>query len=206
MGEQSHTMNSTPQPPVDTDGPEPAGRAIVTFGRGWHSLAVVRSLAARGVEVISADVYGLTPGALSKGAQDSFTYPDPAETPERFLDVLESEIRARRPDDDRPYVLQPVQQETYLISKHRQRFEGLIDLALPEHELLDRVRDKGELASMASSLGLKVPPTHRFDARPTADELAEIEVPATSAWLVSIVTKSWPRPLTGSTKNTAPCR
>ena len=162
---------------VDADS-KPKGRAIVTFGRGWHSLAVARSLAAKGIEVISADVYGLTPGALSKHTTGSFTYPDPSEEPERFLDVLESEIRQRRPDDDIPYVLQPVQQETYLISKHRERFQGLIDLALPDTDLLDRVRDKGELAATASEIGLNVPTTWRFDEPPTSDQLARVDVPA----------------------------
>ncbi len=173
-------MNSPTKPLIagDPATEESAGRAIVTFGRGWHSLAVVRSLAAKGVEVISADVYGLTPGALSKDSKDAFTYPDPSEEPERFLDVLESEVRARRPTNGMPYVLQPVQQETYLISKHRDRFEGLIDLALPDNDLLNRVRDKGELASLASDLGLKVPPTWRFEAKPTPEELGRIDVPA----------------------------
>ncbi len=157
---------------------QPKGRAIVTFGRGWHSLAVARSLAAKGIEVISADVYGLTPGALSKHTTDSFTYPDPSEEPEQFLDVLESEIRQRRPEDGVPYVLQPVQQETYLISKHRERFKGLIDLALPDNDLLDRVRDKGELAAMASEIGLNVPTTWRFDETPTPEQLARVDVPA----------------------------
>lgn len=171
---------TTPESPIQSlpDAPTPsAGRAIVTFGRGWHSLAVVRSLASRGVDVVSADVYGLTPAALSSASRDSFTYPDPVTEPEAFLDVLEQEVRARKPEGDVPYVLQPVQQETYLIAENRERFEGLISLALPPNELLDLVRDKGELAAFAERAGLRVPPTWRFVRPPTPEELAKIEMP-----------------------------
>ncbi len=155
----------------------PKGRAIVTFGRSWHSLAVVRSLAARGIEVISADVYGLTVGALSKDSVASFTYPDPADDAEGFLATLEQEIESHRPPEGVPYVLLPVQQETYLISDHRERFEDHIGLALPPRDLIHKVRDKGHLARFAEEIGLRIPPTWTFEQAPTDEELAEISMP-----------------------------
>lgn len=154
------------------------GRAIVTFGRGWHSLAAVRSLAQSGLEVISADSYALTPSALSKYSADSFVYPDPAVDPQAFLDQLEEEVRARRPAEGEPYFLLPVQQETFAIAKHRQRFEPWIDLALPDPLRIDEVRDKGRLAEIALQAGLQVPPFWRFDKPPTAEELDQVELPA----------------------------
>ena len=39
-----------------------AGRAIVTFSRGWQTLVAIRSLSRRDVEVIAEDQYSMTPG------------------------------------------------------------------------------------------------------------------------------------------------
>ena len=44
---------------------KPTGRAIVTFARGWQTLVAVRSLGRRGVEVITGDLYPMTPASLS---------------------------------------------------------------------------------------------------------------------------------------------
>ena len=103
---------------------EKAGRVIVTYARGWQSLAVTRSLGRRGVEVITADEVAMTPASFSKYSTASFTYPDCSKNPDEFLDKLESEIIKHKPDDpDTPYVLMPIHKETYLIAKHRERFE-----------------------------------------------------------------------------------
>ena len=61
-----------------------AGRAIVTFARGWQTLVVVRSLGRRGVEVITGDQYAMTPASLSKYSTASFRYPIPRRSRRRF--------------------------------------------------------------------------------------------------------------------------
>ena len=71
---------------------QPAGRAIVTFSRGWQTLVAVRSLGRRGVEVITGDHYSMTPGSLSKYSQQSFKYPDPDIDPEDFIDAVEETV------------------------------------------------------------------------------------------------------------------
>ncbi len=156
----------------------PAGRAIVTFSRSWHSLAVTRSLGARGVEVVTADEISLTPGSLSRYSIDSFTYPSPAADPEGFLDALDEAIDRFRPADGVPYVLMPVHRESYLIARHRARFEPRVALAMPPAELIDRVRDKGALVEIAREIGLRTPHTWApRDAAELAGMAAEIEPP-----------------------------
>ena len=108
-----------------------AGRAIVTFARGWQTLVAVRSLGRRGVEVVAGDQYSMTPGSLSKYCTAKFKYPDPDKDPAGFLDALEAVVLEHKPDDDRPYVLLPIHKESYLIAQHRERFEPHISLALP---------------------------------------------------------------------------
>jgi hypothetical protein len=43
-----------------------AGRAIITFSRGWQTLVATRSLGRRGVEVITGDEYAMTAASFSK--------------------------------------------------------------------------------------------------------------------------------------------
>ena len=86
-----------------------AGKVIVTYARGWQSLAATRSLGRRGVEVITADEVALTPASFSKYSTGTFTYPDCSKNPAEFLDKLESEIIKHKPNDpETPYVLMPI--------------------------------------------------------------------------------------------------
>jgi predicted ATP-grasp superfamily ATP-dependent carboligase len=135
------------------------GRVLVTFSRSWQALAAIRSLGSRGLEVVTGDELALTPGALSKYSVDSFTYPNAAADPEGFLDALEDAVRRFRPADGVPYVLLPVHRETYLIARHRARFEAEIALALPPSELIEEVRDKGRLVELAQGLEILTPRT-----------------------------------------------
>ena len=136
-----------------------AGRAIVTFSRGWQTLVAIRSLGRRGVEVISGDQYSMTPGSLSKYVTGKFKYSDPATDPEGFLDQLEQVVIENKPTDDRAYVLLPIHKESYLIAEHRERFEPHIALALPEFSQTMRVHNKGTLAAYAQETGLPMPRT-----------------------------------------------
>ena len=135
------------------------GRAIVTFARGWQTLVAVRSLGRRGVEVITGDQYSMTPGSLSKYSTGKFKYPDPEKDPSGFLDALEKVVIENKPEDGRPYVLLPIHKESYLIAKHRERFEQHIALALPGIEQIMQVHNKGTLAAYAQKTGLPMPCT-----------------------------------------------
>ena len=135
------------------------GRVIVTFARGWQALVAVRSLGRRGVEVIAEDQYAMTPASLSKFCAKPFRYPDPSNEPEAFLDALEEVVVKNKPDDGRPYVLMPIHKESYLIARHRDRFEPHIQLALPGIEEILQVHNKGTLAAYAQDRGLPTPHT-----------------------------------------------
>ncbi len=154
------------------------GRAIVTFSRSWQALAAVRSLGARGIEVMTGDEIALTPGSLSDYSVDSFVYPSPAADPEGFLDALDEAIERFRPAAGVPYVLLPVHRETYLVARHRERFSSRIALALPPPGAIDRVRDKGRLVEIAREAGIETPRTWLpASAAELADRLDEIEPP-----------------------------
>lgn len=137
-----------------------AGRAIITFSRGWQTLVAVRSLGRRGVEVITGDEYALTAASFSRYSIAEFRYPNPTKEPEEFLDVLEKVVVEHKPNDEAvPYVLMPIHKETYLIARHRERFEPHIRVPVPQIEHIKQMHNKGRLAAYAMERGLPIPKT-----------------------------------------------
>ncbi len=135
------------------------GRAIVLFSRSWQALSCIRSLGLRGVDVIAADEFSITPGSLSKYSSDSFQYTNPMQDEQQFLDDLSQAIDRYTPGSNIPYVLIPTQRETRLIAQHADRFEGRIKIAAPAIELIEKVCDKGWLANYADEQGVPIPNT-----------------------------------------------
>ena len=66
-----------------------AGKAIITFSRGWQTLVATRSLGRRGVEVITGDEYAMTAASFSRYSVAEFRYPNPTKEPDAFLDALQ---------------------------------------------------------------------------------------------------------------------
>ncbi len=96
-----------------TENKTSAGRAIITFSRGWQTLVATRSLGRRGVEVITGDEYAMTAASFSKYSVADFRYPNPTKEPEAFLDALEKVVLEHKPaDETTPYVLMPIHKET----------------------------------------------------------------------------------------------
>ncbi|MHC4540896.1 MAG: carboxylate--amine ligase, partial [Planctomycetota bacterium] len=136
------------------------GRAIVTFSRGWQTLVATRSLGRRGVEVITGDEYAMTAASFSRYSIAEFRYPNPTKEPEAFLDTLEKVVIEHKPHDETtPYVLMPIHKETYLIARHRERFEPHIRVPVPRIEHIQQVHNKGTLAAYAMERGLPIPKT-----------------------------------------------
>ena len=137
-----------------------ASRAIITFSRGWQTLVATRSLGRRGVEVITGDEYTMTAASFSRYSIAKFRYPNPTKEPEAFLDVLEKAVLEHKPEDEAtPYVLMPIHKETYLVARHRERFEPHIRVPVPQVEHIEQVHNKGTLAAYALERGLPIPKT-----------------------------------------------
>ncbi|MCZ6690845.1 MAG: ATP-grasp domain-containing protein [Planctomycetota bacterium] len=156
------------------------GKAIITYSRGWQSLAATRSLGKRGVGVITGDEYRLTPASFSRYSTVNFRYPSPGAEPDAFLDRLEEVIIEHKPEDpDAPYVLMPIHKETYLIARHRERFERHICVPVPDIEQIEQVHDKGTLAAYAMGKGVPIPRTWLpADVGALEAKVSEIPLPA----------------------------
>lgn len=144
-------------------------KAIVTYGRSWQALAIVRSLGRQGIDVVVGEDSPFAPCFFSKYCSASFRYPSPTEDPEGFLDRLLEVVKEHAPPsgDDR-YVLMPVHKETWLIAEHRQRFEPYIRVPLASHSKMVLVHNKGRLAKLAQELKIPIPETRFFES---VDEL-----------------------------------
>lgn len=98
-----------------------AGRAVITFSRGWQTLVATRSLGQRGVKVITKDEYAMKPASFSRYSLVEFSYPNPMKEPEAFLDIPEKAVREQITKDEKaPFVLMPIHKETYLVAHHRE--------------------------------------------------------------------------------------
>ncbi len=139
-------------------------KVIVTYGRSWQALAIVRSLGRKGIDVVVGEEAPFATCFFSKYCRSSFRHPSFVENPDGFLDRLEEVVIQQKPEDpNEPYVLIPVHKETWLVAKHRERFEPHIRMALSPYENLQLVHDKGRLAKLALELGITIPETRFFE-------------------------------------------
>ncbi len=137
-------------------------RAIVTFGRGWNALAIVRSLGRRGVEVFCGEESSFAPCFFSRYCTGHFQYPSPTNEPRAFVDYMAAKVQELAPPPGEPYVLMPVHKETFLLAEHRERFEPYIRLPVPSIENVRLTDDKGRLARLAEERGIRTPRTWQF--------------------------------------------
>ncbi len=135
-------------------------RVIVTYARGWQALAITRSLGQQGIEVFCGEESSFAPSFFSKYCKGSFRYPSVSEDPEGFIEFMVEKVKELQPADGEPYVLLPVHKETWLLAKHRERFEPYIHLPLTSYENMVRTHDKGRLPELARELGIRIPETH----------------------------------------------
>ena len=77
-------------------------RAIVTFARGWHALAITRSLGRQGIEVYCGEEAPFAPCFFSRYCTGNFQYPSVSQDPDGFVDFLAEKVQELRPPDGEP--------------------------------------------------------------------------------------------------------
>jgi predicted ATP-grasp superfamily ATP-dependent carboligase len=137
-------------------------RAIMTYSRGWHSLAICRSLGRQGIEVYCGEEAAFAPSFFSKYCSGHFQYPSVNDEPDRFIEFMLKKVKELKPDEDEPYILMPVHKETWLFAEHRELFEPHIVVPLTSYENMQLTHDKGQLALLADELGITIPGTRQF--------------------------------------------
>ena len=152
-------------------------KAILTYARGWNTLAAVRSLGKKGIDVVTADEYDFAPSYFSKYSVDNFRYPSPDQDPDGFIDTLLEQIEKHQPENGK-FVLMPFHKETYLIAKHRDKLEPYLRVPVPGYNSIMKVHDKGGLAEYAMLHGIPIPKTYLFgDVAEVRDKAKEMTFP-----------------------------
>ncbi len=133
-------------------------KALVTDGHFRKTLAVVRSLGRKGVEVTVGERTYLNTSFFSRYCSKRMIYPSPRQSPDQFIEVLLKELKENRYD-----TLFPMEEETLLvIARHRSEISKHTYLLIPEKEKIEFVRDKAKLIRFAETRGIPVPPDVRI--------------------------------------------
>ena len=131
-------------------------RVFVTDGHWRKTVAVVRSLGSRGLEVTVGESSRIATSFFSKYCHRRVVYPSVRRHPQAFLAFLRQELEKRKYD-----VLIPMEEETILLlAKHSEEFKRLVRLPVPSYHDLVKVRDKGWLLRHALKEGIPIPQTY----------------------------------------------
>jgi predicted ATP-grasp superfamily ATP-dependent carboligase len=130
-------------------------RVFITDGHWRKTLAVVRSLGRRGLEVTVGESSRVATALFSKYCSRRVAYPSVRRHPEAFLTFLRKELTKRTYD-----MLIPMEEETLLLlARHKDELITLTQLPIPPYQDIRNVRDKGWLLRYASEEGIPIPRT-----------------------------------------------
>ncbi len=134
---------------------EQKGRVIVTYGRSLVALMIAQSLGSKGIEVIGCDDVNMTVLSFSKFVKKNVLYTSPSISEDAFIDDLVKIAKNNKPEDDQPYLLIPAFRDAEIIARHKEKFEGIITVACPDSEAIDRVNHKDTFAKTTQDLGVE---------------------------------------------------
>jgi predicted ATP-grasp superfamily ATP-dependent carboligase len=131
---------------------------IVTNARNRIAYNVVRSLGQKGVTVHTADFVPRSMSFASRYSSGHFVYPSPFRDPEGFVRCLEEQIARVSAQ-----VLIPVFEETFLISKHKERLSAAVSMVVPDYSQILLAHNKRDWEPLARRLDIPVPASYSPD-------------------------------------------
>jgi predicted ATP-grasp superfamily ATP-dependent carboligase len=149
--------------------------ALITLSGSLKALTVIRSLGKKNIRVISADVSERTLGNYSKYTTKSMLIPYDYKNQSKYIGCLLSYLKRNQID-----VLMPVHSnDTYLIIKHKKKFEKFTKVPFSEYNKVSALNDKWVLDKILTSLEIKKPDTYRARNIKDLKEVSrKIEYPA----------------------------
>jgi predicted ATP-grasp superfamily ATP-dependent carboligase len=128
---------------------------LVTDGHWRKTLALVRSLGRKGIDVTVGERTFLSTSFFSKYCSRRIVYPSPQRYPDQFVDFILKEIKKNHYE-----CLFPMEEETLLlVARHREEISRYTYLLIPDLDKIEFVRDKGNLLRFAESHGIPIPKT-----------------------------------------------
>lgn len=151
-------------------GPErrPQGRVLLLDAQWNKSVAAIRSLGRRGLEVHAGETTRLAAGLFSRYVSRRFTYPSPLSRPDDFLAAVDRELSRREYD-----ALMPMELGTLLLlSEHRAMIAGRVAFPFAPQEVLARAARKWGAHQAARDAGAPAPDTVFLPAGHTDEDVA----------------------------------
>jgi len=134
-------------------------RVFVTDGRSKASVAIVRSLGKKNIEVTASNDRKINPTFLSKYVKNRVIYPSPEKTPDLFISEMYKLIKKERYE-----VVIPVRDATtILFSKYKNKFSNFTKMPIPNYEVIMKGRDKAQTVKIAIENGIPCPETYFVD-------------------------------------------
>jgi predicted ATP-grasp superfamily ATP-dependent carboligase len=128
-------------------------KALIPAMEKRSSLAIVRSLGKKGVEIIGCSDRKDNSGFFSKYCHKKYIYCSPFLDLNRYLRDIKKVIEKERPD-----IFFPVNEETLIpLLKERDFFEKRTNLPLPSNQMIDKTLDKVESLKLARKLKIPCP-------------------------------------------------
>lgn len=128
---------------------------LVTDGDLRISLAVIRSLAKKGVEICAAEGQSRALSFFSKYCKKKLVYPDPRRDRDGFIKTFQKIVRKAAFD-----VLFPISDWSLLpISEHRDTITPFVKIPIPKQEAVQTAFDKSLTLKVAVEEGVPIPKT-----------------------------------------------
>jgi len=143
-------------------------KVFITDGHWRKTLAAVRSLGRKGIEVTVGESCRIATSLFSKYCTRRVIYPSPYSNPKGFIAFLSDTLKETKYD-----CLLPMEEETLLlISQHKEDISKLTYLLAPEYHLLAFARDKGKIIKHALQIGIPCPKTYFIEDLREIEEIA----------------------------------
>jgi len=140
--------------------------AIITFARNRIAYIVLKSLAEKGIKVVTCDSVYPAMAFFSKYSKNYFIHPSFTQDPNSFIHTMLSRVKTMKPK-----VLMPSHDETLLISYFKDKFERYTKVPIASYQKMNIARDKTKMAKIANELSIPVPKTYSIK---NLDELLHI--------------------------------
>jgi len=147
---------------------------IITHARNRTALVATQSLGKRGIKVVTADSIYPSTSFFSRYSTSYFVYPSEKLTPELFINSLRDYVHKNNIN-----VLMPMDEETFIVSKYKDRFPTSINIPVADYETLKKANNNRYLMKFAAEIGVNTPQTWTIERLEDLRRVAkEVEYPA----------------------------
>lgn len=134
------------------------GPVIVTNAKSRIAYNIVRSLGKKGITTYTSDFVPLSMSFVSRYSKGHFMYPSPFKDEEEFINCILDNINKLKAE-----VLIPVFEETFLISKYKDKFSKHVKMVVPDYDQVLTAHNKDKWEPIAKELRIPIPESYSIN-------------------------------------------